>query len=426
MNDLLIYHILDITTTLSQIVIFAVTANTLCKTTRTSFSKWLPPVILFFISYFWTWVIVDGTFKLSVILMVMIGMYRLCYKDSIFNIVTTAVVAILFIGAAESVTLLGARLLSLPPAITVENRIVLPVATYLISILVSLAAATLLYLSLTDFRYQMNVRDFGIILPFSFIGYLLFYIRVTLFVDVAPGFFYEVTDTVVIFVAIAFVVIFLYLKNNYYLKEQQQQAQQQIAQMQIQFAYYQNKLNDEERVRAIYHDLKNHLLVLENGQNTIETRQMAEKLRSQIADYEDYAYTGNEFLDIILKDKAEKARKRSIDFSVAVDFHGIDFIEALDISTIFGNAIDNAIEASEKLPEEQRLITIKAERVRDMVLIIVENNTAPSVENTVKEDRFLHGFGIPNIKNAVEKYDGQCRFKQNENTYLLKILIPIS
>lgn len=155
---------------------------------------------------------------------------------------------------------------------------------------------------------------------------------------------------------------------------------------------------------------------------------MAETLRSQIADYEDYVHTGNEFLDIILKDKAAKAREKQIDFSALVDFKGMDFIEPLDISTIFGNAIDNAIEASEHLPEEQRLVTVKAERVRDMRIITVENNTLPETpppSGTIKKDRFVHGFGIPNIKKTVEKYDGQCSFRREDGIYLLKILIPV-
>ena len=138
-------------------------------------------------------------------------------------------------------------------------------------------------------------------------------------------------------------------------------------------------------------------------------------------------HTGNEFLDIILKDKAAKAREKQIDFSAMVDFHEIDFMEPLDISTIFGNAIDNAIEASENLPEYKRLITVKAERVRDMLLITIENNTPPGnhlTEGTTKKDRFVHGFGIPNIKKAVEKYSGQCSFQQEERVYRLKILIP--
>ena len=197
--------------------------------------------------------------------------------------------------------------------------------------------------------------------------------------------------------------------------------------LKMQQNYYEAKLKNEERIRSIYHDMKNHLLVMESKQNTEETRQMAETLRSQIADYEDYVHTGNEFLDIILKDKAAKAREKQIDFSAMVDFHGIDFMEPLDISTIFGNTIDNAIEASENLPEYKRLITVKAERVRDMLLITIENNTQPGnhlTEGTTKKDRFVHGFGIPNIKKAVEKYSGQCNFQQKERVYRLKILIP--
>ena len=49
---------------------------------------------------------------------------------------------------------------------------------------------------------------------------------------------------------------------------------------------------------------------------------------------QDYVHTGNEFLDIILKDKAAKAREKQIDFSALVDFKGMDFIEPLDLSLI--------------------------------------------------------------------------------------------
>ena len=206
------------------------------------------------------------------------------------------------------------------------------------------------------------------------------------------------------------------------------QTAYRIQQMETQRNYYRERIKDEERVRSVYHDLKNHLLVLESGQTTEAARQMAQTLRSQIADYEDYVHTGNEFLDIILRNKAANAREKQIDFSAMVDFNGIDFMEPFDISTIFGNALDNAIEASEKLPEELRLITVRAERIRDMLIITVENHTMPDVspvEGTTKKDRFIHGFGIPNIKNAVEKYGGQCSFRQENGTYRLKIIIPL-
>ena len=198
--------------------------------------------------------------------------------------------------------------------------------------------------------------------------------------------------------------------------------------LQMQKDYYKDRIRDEERVRRIYHDMKNHLLILENQPGTDETRRTASRLREQIADYENYVHTGNEFLDIIIRDKSAKAREKHIDFNAVIRFENGEFMEPLDISTIFGNAIDNAIEASEKLPEDRRLITVKAAKVRDMLMITAENNMEPDSlpdEGTSKSDRFLHGFGIPNIRKAAEKYDGQCSISAKDGVFRLKVMIPV-
>ena len=133
---------------------------------------------------------------------------------------------------------------------------------------------------------------------------------------------------------------------------------------------------------------------------------------------------------IIIRDKAEKAREKHIDFSALIDFNGVDFIEPLDISTLFGNGIDNAIEASEKLPEEQRVILVKAGKVQDFVSILIENNCVQadrsSDSRTTKADKFLHGFGISNMKKAAEKYSGTCTTTQENGKFTLKILLPVS
>ena len=194
-------------------------------------------------------------------------------------------------------------------------------------------------------------------------------------------------------------------------------------------AYYKDKISAEERVRSIYHDLKNHLLVLQaQTGNEQELQLSVQGLQNQIRDYENYYHTGKEFLDIIIRDKARMAGEKQIDLGAVISFEDSSFIEPLDISTIFGNALDNAIEASEKLPEEQRLITVKANRVQDMLAVIVENNTEPDCDITVKtskQDAFVHGFGLSNIRNAVEKYGGQCSTKAEGGMYRMKIVIPI-
>lgn len=217
----------------------------------------------------------------------------------------------------------------------------------------------------------------------------------------------------------------------------QQREEQQLQKLQVQYQYYEERLKDEQRVRGIYHDMKNHLLVLQAQLKEIgntgdkgkrqEAEEMIEKIQNQISDYEDYVQTGNAFLDVILRDKSRKAKEERIDLHTEIDFSKGNFIDALDISTIFGNALDNAIEACEKVPEEERFITMKAREKNHFLVIHIENSAVQEEEEkkTTKEDTFLHGFGLKNIQRAAEKYGGQCKRNYQSGVYMLSILIPI-
>jgi len=193
--------------------------------------------------------------------------------------------------------------------------------------------------------------------------------------------------------------------------------------------YYCERMRVEERVRSIYHDMKNHLLVLEKQIRSPETAEMIETLQREVIRYEDYVHTGNDILDIILKEKAELVREKRIDFSVTADLKGVDFIEPLDISTIFGNALDNAIEASEEMPEGERVILLKAGRVQNFFSILVENNCVKENRvirgGTTKRDDFLHGFGIFNMRQVTGKYGGQLIARCEDGKFTLKILLPV-
>ena len=199
--------------------------------------------------------------------------------------------------------------------------------------------------------------------------------------------------------------------------------------LEMQRNYYKDRVKDEERVRSVYHDLKNHLLVLQADiSNNQETLQSIETLQSQVEEYENYQHTGNEYLDIILRDKARAAHEKQIDFTALIHFEAGAFIEPLDISTILGNALDNAIEASEKLPVDKRIVTVKAACIRDMLIITVENNRLDENNfnsRTSKDDKFLHGFGLTNIKKAVEKYGGTYTVNAENDIFKLKIVIPV-
>ena len=408
-----VYQILDIISTATEAISVYLFSSWLCKKPRFSGStnKCIIIGIYFLSIYAMTWFTGLGAYKIPILLIVGIILIKICYADSF---ITCGICYEVFLISIPILTegvgmLIGYAFYQSNVIAIIDGASLMRWEIYVITLIVRILILCFSYLMCRNFTYQVNYKDF-LLLTTVFIFTILFFmsdVYMHLNLGVAGDRLHYIVSTVL---PAAGIMTFLYAKNTMYLREQEQRDKMQIAQLQQQFAYYQEKMKDEERIRSIYHDLKNHWRVMENRQNTEETRQMAETLRSQIADYEDYVHTGNEFLDIILKDKAAKAREKQIDFSAMVDFDGIDFMEPLDISTIFGNAIDNAIEASENLPEYKRLITVKAERVRDMLLITIENNTAPGnhlTEGTTKKDRFVHGFGIPNIKKAVDVYKRQ-------------------
>ena len=93
--------------------------------------------------------------------------------------------------------------------------------------------------------------------------------------------------------------------------------------------YYQERIEDERRVRSIYHDLKNHLLVLQAQSNSRQGQEAIQSLQEQVEMYESYYQTGNETLNVLLRDKARIAREKSIDFSAIVHFEDGKFLETL-------------------------------------------------------------------------------------------------
>ena len=425
-----VYQTLDILSSILEGFCLYVISRCLCKEPRfqTAINKFIPPIAEIMLTYALTWFTEFGAWKMPLIFLFVVAILKICYKDTVYQIVTvTEVWFVVIVFLSEAIYFsIGYLLFGNNQSVQVDGQTFLRWEILTIAFAIRLLVLGVVYLMLRHFEYKMQLKD-SIILTIVF----LISFTVSLLANFNLLNLAGLVDLVIYIssgiLAAIFMIIFVYAKNLLYLREQEQRDKVQIAQLQQQYAYYQDKLKDEERIRSIYHDMKNHLLVLEGSQGTEVTRQMAQELRSQIADYENYIHTGNSFLDIIIRDKAEKAREKQIDFSAFIDFGGVDFIEPLDISTLFGNGIDNAIEASEKLPEEQRVILVKAGKVQDFVSILIENNCADELHadgHTTKADKFLHGFGISNMKKAAEKYGGSCTTTQENGKFTLKVLLP--
>ena len=426
-----VYNLLDVLSTIVEATIFYVITLCFCRTCRFQkvISRIVPPAVFAIAVIIMTFFVDVGAYRIFIVLAMMVVFTLICYKVSIHNAVIVMELAYLLITPLSEAT--GISIMSLlyqgDIMTQVDGVSILKWQIYVFAILLKALYAIIAYHLLKNFKYEIQAKDTAVLSVSFLLVFAVSFASTYGYLNLGE-FNTLILDVVTSVLGVVFIAQFLYSRNVSYLREQEQQDKIQIAKFQQQYAYYQDKLKDEERIRSIYHDMKNHLLVLEGGQGTESTRQMAQELRSQIADYENYIHTGNDFLDIIIRDKAEKAREKHIDFSAFIDFGGIDFIEPLDISTLFGNGIDNAIEASEKLPEDQRVILIKAGQVQNFVSILIENNCADEVHadgHTTKGDKFLHGFGISNMKKAAEKYSGTCTTTQENGKFTLKILLPL-
>lgn len=427
-----VYQCLDILSTVVEMACLYIISGILLKESRfhTSLCKYIPPIIMFMVTWILTWFSGLGAFKMPIIFIVAFIVLQVSYKESIYQ--TVIAIEIWFICCIFLVEAfvypVSKFIFNNMLLVVIDGQNILRWEVYVIAIAIRIVSLIIIYEVLKNFKYKIKANDCAVLSTVFMMGFaaLMFSVYNVLNLSKIPHILVFFSLTIFILI---FLIVFLYSKNTMFLREQEQKDKMQIAQLQQQFAYYQEKLKDEEKVRSVYHDMKNHLLVLQRQINSPETAEMVEKLQSQVAMYEDYEHTGNDILDIILKEKSETAREKHIALSVTADLNGVDFIEPLDVSTIFGNGLDNAIEASEKLPEEQRAILVKAGRVQNFFSVLIENsclqNREYTKQRTTKSDDFLHGFGISNMRKAAEKYDGQLTIKCENEKFTLKILIPI-
>ena len=185
-------------------------------------------------------------------------------------------------------------------------------------------------------------------------------------------------------------------------------------------------------IRAIRHDMRNHLAVLESlharGENERFDSYLAE-VRERIGSDTGIS-SGDPVTDVILTEKQSEAARNGISFEC--DFHcPTDFSAgALDMSIILNNALNNAIEAASQCLEGKRHIRISSLNRKKAFVITVTNSctgdctvTDGGLPETTKADSENHGFGLLNIKNTAEKYGGGIDIECGEGEFTLTVML---
>lgn len=195
---------------------------------------------------------------------------------------------------------------------------------------------------------------------------------------------------------------------------------------------YENMIQAQEKLRYVYHDLKNHMICMKSYDTKEEIISYINNLEFQINDFENLRNTGNKTLDIILNDKIHLCKKYNIEFEDSINISKLNFIKENDICAIFANALDNAIEACININDEiEKRIEVKATYINGFAVIKFINTKINDIKftgdriKTSKEDNKIHGIGLASIKYIVNKYDGEVIVNYSENEFILKIMIPI-
>ena len=120
------------------------------------------------------------------------------------------------------------------------------------------------------------------------------------------------------------------------------------------------ELQANSDVRRLYHDTKNHLMAIRSmAGKSGEIEEYLDGLLSHFNSYEAQIDTGNATVNALLSDKIQRAHPEEILFNVRLDLSALNKVSSIDLVTIFGNAIDNAVEALRSIDDDGKIVFIK-------------------------------------------------------------------
>lgn len=218
------------------------------------------------------------------------------------------------------------------------------------------------------------------------------------------------------------------LCDNY--SRQERNALQNV--LNTQYANFRANQESVSIVNQKYHDLKHQITLLRSNIGDDKKLEYLDEVEREIGAFEAQNKTGNEVLDTILTGKSLYCHEHGITLTCVADGKLLDFLSVMDMSAIFGNALDNAIESAEKITDPaKRLIHVTVSRQKGFASVIVRNRYGEEprfsggMPVTSKGDRENHGYGVRSIVATAEKYGGTATVGVKDGWFSLNVLLPI-
>lgn len=194
--------------------------------------------------------------------------------------------------------------------------------------------------------------------------------------------------------------------------------------------YIYKRISVDEKERKMRHDVRNNLDIVYGylrDKKYEKAEDLVKELLGVVEERDALIHTGNVSIDSVIDDKLSLAKEKNIIYEENAKNMYYGDIEINELALLIGLALDNAIEACEKV-EENRYIYFEARNKKDYLVIHITNSiiphTKPRFYKTSKlVDKMNHGFGVEEIKDIVKRYDGDIQYDTKEDRVILRIIL---
>ena len=212
-------------------------------------------------------------------------------------------------------------------------------------------------------------------------------------------------------------------------RENELENEKQTTELLLHAEQEQHRLNREtvDIINIKCHDLKHQISVLRELDQKPERDEAIAEIEQAVQFYDSNIHTGNDTLDLVLTQKSFFCYHKGITLECIADGACMDFMKPPDLLSLFGNILDNAIEAVQAFEPERRTISLRIGERGGNVFVHAENPCGElrfrdGLPQTTKADKAYHGFGVRSIRYIVKKYGGEVQMYGEEGKFHVDIL----
>lgn len=351
------------------------------------------------------------------------------YKGSLPVKIIISILNFLLIGTIEIIVLFG---ITLVYDVGVADAIHIP-AYRLLGIIVSktlaLLMATVIRLKYKDKRLMLKPTGwllFIVMFSTSLVAVFLIF-RLSFHTDSEFLYNLSVWCSLGLLLSTCF-ALYLYehlAKQAETIRNQEQYEQQ----LKMQLKHLDEILVTQKQIKKFKHDFNNYTIGLQayiDNNDLAGASEYIRNLNGALMSRGAILETGNAALDAILHTKIAIAQSKGIAVNTKIQIPERLAVDPIDICIIFGNSLDNAMEACERAADTDKEISITI-LCRDEALFCRIANSAPKLSGsqlqTSKADKKNHGFGLENIKASLAKYNAVPLIERTDSEFILKFVI---